>query len=117
MKEDVGTGIVVSVSGLGLAGPRAGDYILTQPTITGAISPAAVTVTGIMANNKVYDGTTAAVLNAASLQTGIGVLTTGDIIVDHADTLFGAVLRGLSLCRSIRHVYRPFSIVPWSESC
>ncbi len=39
---------------------------LTQPGLTGNITPAALTVTGVTANNKVYDGTTAATLNIGS---------------------------------------------------
>ena len=36
---DVGTGIVVTVSGLTMSGADAGNYTLTQPTATANISP------------------------------------------------------------------------------
>ena len=41
------------------------DYTLTQPTTTANITPATLTVTGITASNKVYDGTTTATLNTS----------------------------------------------------
>jgi hypothetical protein len=59
----VGTGISVTVSGLGLSGPAASNYTLVQPTgLVGNITPAALTVSGITVNNKRYDGTTTATL-------------------------------------------------------
>ncbi len=51
-----------------LGGAQASDYnaVLNQSQPTANITPAPVTVTGITANTKVYDGTTAATLNASS---------------------------------------------------
>jgi hypothetical protein len=47
---DVGTSIPVTVTGLGLTGAQAGNYVLTQPTgLTGDITPATLTLT---ANNQ-----------------------------------------------------------------
>ncbi len=63
--DAVGNGITVLVSGLTLAGADAGNYTLTPPTTTANITGMALTVTGITANNKVYDGTTTASLNLA----------------------------------------------------
>ena len=60
--KDVGNGITVTVSGLTISGAQVADYTLTQPTTTANITPATLTVTGITANNKVYDGTTKATL-------------------------------------------------------
>src|SRR5262249_38129126 len=51
------------ITGIGLSGPNAGNYTVTQPTATATITPAPLTVTGITANNKPYDGTTNATLN------------------------------------------------------
>ena len=44
---------------------QAGDYTLAEPTTTANITPATLTVSGITAANKVYDGTTNATLNTA----------------------------------------------------
>ncbi len=71
-QTNIGTGIAVT-SGLTLTGTAAGNYTLTQPTtLTANIDAKAITVSGVSANNKVYDGTDAATLdiNGASL-TGV----------------------------------------------
>jgi hypothetical protein len=60
----VGTGIGVTVSGLTLTGSASGNYTLTQPSgLTANITAKSLTVSGITANNKVYDGTTAATIS------------------------------------------------------
>ena len=64
--KDVGTGKTVTVDGLSLTGADAANYSLTQPTITANITAAPVTVTGITAGNKVYDGTTDATLDTSA---------------------------------------------------
>ncbi len=55
----------VTVSGLSLAGADAGDYTLTQPTTSAYIFPKLVTVSGVTASDKVYDGTAAAALDTS----------------------------------------------------
>jgi endonuclease YncB( thermonuclease family) len=62
----VGNNIAVTASGLTLTGAAAGNYTLTQPASLAAnITPAAVTITsGIAANNKIFDTTTAASLSS-----------------------------------------------------
>src|SRR4029077_6402302 len=63
--KDVGTGKTVTVSGLTLPGAQASDYALPVPqqTTTANITAKTLTVTGITANDKVYDSTRAATLN------------------------------------------------------
>ena len=65
---DVNTATTVTISGLTLGGNQAGDYQLpaTQDTTPATITQAAVTVTGITANNKPYDGTETATLNTGT---------------------------------------------------
>ncbi len=61
----VGNGVSVSVSGLTLTGSAAGNYTLTQPTLSANITAATVTISsGLTANNKTYNGTTAATLSS-----------------------------------------------------
>src|SRR5207245_1972880 len=61
--KNVGNNIAVTISGLSLSGAQAGDYTLAQPTSALAnITPKTLTVTGIRANDKVYDGTPVATL-------------------------------------------------------
>ena len=61
----VGNGKTVTVSGLTLTGSAAGNYTLTQPSLSANITPRTVTVSsGLTANNKIYDGTTMATLSS-----------------------------------------------------
>ena len=48
--KNVGTGKTVTVSGLSLDGPDAGNYVLTAPALMADITPATLTVTGLTAN-------------------------------------------------------------------
>ena len=73
-----GLGKTVLVTGLTLVGQDAANYTLTQPTTTADITQAGLTVTGVTANNKVYDGTTAATLNLGSA--GLSGVVSGDIV-------------------------------------
>src|SRR5215813_13181876 len=58
-RKDVVNGIVVAVTGNTLNGAQAADYVLSstneQPGITANITPKTLTVTGLTANNKIYD--------------------------------------------------------------
>ncbi|OEZ84001.1 heme/hemopexin-binding protein precursor [Janthinobacterium sp. HH103] len=66
--KNAGTGKMVSISGIVLGGTDAGNYNLTGTTASGSadISKATISgVTGIVAGNKVYDGSTAVSLNTA----------------------------------------------------
>jgi len=66
---NVGTNIPVYVSGLTLSGTSATNYTLTQPAgLAANITANGVSITsGITANNKVYDGTTAATITMTSV--------------------------------------------------
>ncbi|WED66275.1 YDG domain-containing protein [Synoicihabitans lomoniglobus] len=70
--EHVNTGITVTASGLALAGADAANYTLTQPTgLTAAISAIPLTITGVTASGKVYDGnTTATLVNTSAALSG-----------------------------------------------
>ncbi|MCE5286175.1 MAG: YDG domain-containing protein, partial [Pelosinus sp.] len=64
--KNAGTGKTVTVSGYTLGGADAGNYTVGQPSgLIADISRASVTVTGISAGNKIYDGTTTASINTA----------------------------------------------------
>src|SRR5206468_4387521 len=70
--KSVGSGKTVSVSGSSVTGTDAGNYTVnTTATTTANITPA--TVTGsITANNKIYDGTTAATIANRTLSGVVG---------------------------------------------
>ena len=67
--KSVGTNKPVSVTGIAISGTDAGNYTLASntATTTADITPAAlVTVTGVTASDKVYDGTTTATIDASA---------------------------------------------------
>jgi len=68
--KNVGTNILVNVNGLFIGGTNAGNYSLSNlnTTTTANITPATVTISGIVASNKVYDATTTASLNFSNAQ-------------------------------------------------
>ena len=95
---DVGNGISVSVSGLSLSGADASKYVLVEPTLTANITPAPLTVTGIVAISRVYNGMTSAPLDTtgAMLQ---GVLSTDMVSLNttHAAGMFASQNVGINI--------------------
>jgi gliding motility-associated-like protein len=79
VNKNVGSGILVRISGLDISGPDAWKYTLIQPTSTASITTTGLAVTGIFANNKIYDGTTSATLNTYN------ATLTGIIGTDHVN--------------------------------
>ncbi len=64
--KNVGTGIGVSLTGLSLTGARAANYSIASSVsndLIGTITKAPLSVSGALAVNKVYDGTTAAAID------------------------------------------------------
>ncbi|AWH84657.1 hypothetical protein HYN59_05770 [Flavobacterium album] len=69
-------GTDIAVSNLVLSGTAAGNYSLTQPTgLSGDITGTVITLSGAAAQNKIYDGTTDAVITGTL--TGVAP---GDIV-------------------------------------
>ena len=61
--KNVGTGKSVQLSGFGLTGPDAPNYLAPTATVlTANITPATLNLSGLTAANKVYDGGTTAAL-------------------------------------------------------
>lgn len=108
--KNVGTGKTVTVTGLVLTGADKSNYVLTQPDgVTASITPATVTVSGVTADDKVYDATTAATLSTSGaaltgvLGSDVVSLYDGGYFADFADknagtakpvTVTGLVLAG-----------------------
>lgn len=63
--KNVGPSKTVSTSGFTISGASAWKYTLTQPSTTASITPASLSITGVSASNKIYDATSAAVINTA----------------------------------------------------
>lgn len=77
----VGVSKPVSVFGLALAGGDADNYSLTPPTATADITPKALTVSGIVAASRIYDGTTDAIVNSTGATLN-GVVSDDSVTVD-----------------------------------
>ncbi|SDR33569.1 filamentous hemagglutinin family N-terminal domain-containing protein [Paraburkholderia fungorum] len=78
-QSSVGNGIAVAASGFSISGSAAGNYTLQPLTgLTANITPAPLIVNGAVANNKPYDGTTAATINSSNA-TVSGVLGTDSV--------------------------------------
>ncbi|MGK5028431.1 YDG domain-containing protein, partial [Janthinobacterium sp. MDT1-19] len=65
--KNVGAGKAVTLSGAALAGQDAGNYFIVLPTgLLASITPASLTLSGLNAANKVYDGTASAAVSASA---------------------------------------------------
>jgi hypothetical protein len=71
--KNVGAGKTVIVTGFTLSGADAPNYTVAQPSgLTANITAAPLTVSGITAQNKVYDATTAANLSGTAVVSVLG---------------------------------------------
>lgn len=61
--KDVGTGKTVTITGLSLTGADSGNYTLVTITTTADITARILTVSGLSAYDKTFDGSPAATLN------------------------------------------------------
>jgi len=75
---NIGAGIAVTPA-MTITGGQAANYALTQPVLTGDITAKELTVSGAVADNKVYDGNTDAVISGAAL---VGVVENEDVQLD-----------------------------------
>ncbi|MEP6908774.1 MAG: YDG domain-containing protein, partial [Pseudoxanthomonas sp.] len=75
--KNVGNGKAVTVTGYSLTGTDAANYAIVQPaSLTANISQASLAVTGITAQNKVYDASVTASLAGTATVTALG----GDVV-------------------------------------
>jgi hypothetical protein len=70
---DVGTAVAIMTTGYALTGADAGNYTLTQPTLSADITPQALTITGLTGNNKLYDGNSSAMVSGTAALSGVAV--------------------------------------------
>ena len=78
--KNAGNGKAVTVSGISIADGTglASNYTVSNPTgLTASITQKALTVTGLTADNKVYDGNTKATVSGGSLNGLVGAETLG----------------------------------------
>jgi hypothetical protein len=83
------TGITVTFNGVTLSGAAAANYVLGTAPVTASanITPAPVTISGLFAQNKVFDGTTMATITGNPVIAGL--------LGSDVSTLSGSVLTGL----------------------
>ena len=88
--KNVGTGKVVSVSGIAISGADAGNYALqnTTASTTANITPAPLTVTATGVN-RVYDTTTTATVTLSDNHLGTDQVTDSDTAASFADKNVG----------------------------
>ena len=102
--KDVGTDKTVTATGLSLGGADAGNYVLGAATATDLADITAATLTpAIVANDKVYDGTTTATLSSQTVSGVIGgetvtlLVTAADFDTKDVGTDKTVTATGLSL--------------------
>ncbi len=64
--KNVGVGKTVTIAGYTINGASIGNYTLSQPIVFASIDPLGLTISGVLVNNKTYDGGVAATLNAGA---------------------------------------------------
>lgn len=79
---NVANEITVTTS-MALLGAQAGNYTISQPTLTANISPKNLTVAGAIVANKIYDGNNVAVISGGAL---IGIVNSDDVALANAGT-------------------------------
>jgi hypothetical protein len=82
---NVGTAISVT-SNYSLTGSKAGNYTVTQPTLTANITVKNLTITGASASNKVYDGTNSATVTASPTLNGVVASDVGNVSINAGAT-------------------------------
>nr|WP_322623896.1 YDG domain-containing protein [uncultured Flavobacterium sp.] len=92
----VGTN-AINITGLSVTGTNASSYSLTLPSLTGTITTKSVTVTGATAQDKTYNGTTAAVVSGGTVvgaitNDAVSVSTTGTFASANAGTGIGVTI-------------------------
>jgi hypothetical protein len=96
----VGTGKTVFIIGLTLNGATVGNYSLTQPTATADITAEGLTVVGIEASNKVYDGTTNATLNVTNAAL-VGVISGDDVSLSTTNAVGAFVDKNVGTAKTV----------------
>jgi filamentous hemagglutinin family protein len=98
-QTDVGNGLGVTLSGFVLSGGKASNYQLIAPTnLTANITPKALTIDQVIANNKTYDNTTSATLNTGNAVLD-GVVGSDNVTLNSAGAIaaFGQTDAGTNL--------------------
>lgn len=97
--KDVGINKTVDFSGYSLSGMDAGNYTLSaQPSATASITPKPVTITGVDAEDKTYDGTTTAQITGTPVVSG--KIDSDDVNVVNGSAAFASADVGTNIAVS-----------------
>ena len=97
--KNVGIDKDVTFSGYGLSGDDAGNYELSaQPSATASITPKSVTITGVDAEDKTYDGTTTAQITGTPVVSG--KIDSDDVNVVNGSAAFASADVGTNIAVS-----------------
>jgi len=93
---NVGTAVAITTSGYTLSGLNAGNYTLTQPSLSANITAKELTITGLTGDSKIYDGDTNA--TASGTATLSGVVGSDDVALSGAPVFtFDSANVGISI--------------------
>ena len=99
--------VIVNITSLTLTGTSASNYTLdtanSQKTISVGMQTRVITVTGIVANDKVYDGTSTATFDCSNVT--INNLVEGDVVIISAEGSFSDVNAGNNITVNITNLF------------
>ncbi|MBA3661987.1 MAG: filamentous hemagglutinin N-terminal domain-containing protein [Gammaproteobacteria bacterium] len=99
--KNVGVAKPVTAMGYTITGSDASNYALSQPTgLTANITAKDLIITGVVANNKVYDATTLAVLNNTSASLS-GVIGGDNVNLDSLNAIGNFVNQDAGINKSV----------------
>ena len=78
--KTVATNKTITIAGITISGTDAANYTLTQPSATASVTRKELTVTGITAGTKIFDGTTSADITTTNAQL-VGRITNDDVLL------------------------------------
>ena len=84
--KNVGANKAVTLAGFALSGADLSNYRVRQPSATASITARALTVSGITAADKIFDGTTSASISVASATLN-GILGNDVVVIDTANAV------------------------------
>src|SRR5574343_424882 len=99
---NVGTGKAVTVTGYSITGSAAGNYSLSQPAgLTADITTKGLTISGITASNKTYNGNTSATLTGTATLVGVEAGDVGNVTVAGGTGTFASANVGTGIAVTV----------------
>lgn len=96
--KNVGTDKPVSFGEIAVTGNHVGNYEFVQPVVTAEITPAQISLNGVRAENKIYDGSSAVVISANGFS---GLLGIDDVSFNPNTTVASAADRNVGNAKAV----------------